>query len=86
MALTIKLMLDCWPLRFCSSSLWLRQSLPSGGFPLALSEKEFIVPGEAFTCNDTRRNYSDLQETAQWLGGAAVPKAILTALTGRVMY
>lgn len=49
-----------------------------------MPEKDFVIPGEAFTCNDTRRNYSDLQETAQWLGGSSVPKAILGALTGRV--
>lgn len=32
------------------------------------------------TCNDARRNLTDFQETSQWLGGSAVPRAILTSL------
>ena len=27
-----------------------------------------------------RRNYTDLQETAQWLGGTEIPKAIIKDL------
>ncbi|CAK9104214.1 Uncharacterized protein SCF082_LOCUS48644 [Durusdinium trenchii] len=64
---------------FCGSMLWQRQSLPTP-FPGALSEKEFVVPGESLLSNDTRRNLTDLQETSQWIGGGRVPTAILTAL------
>ncbi|CAL1150712.1 unnamed protein product [Cladocopium goreaui] len=69
-------------LRFCTSQLWLRQSLQLANFPKALDEKSFVVPGEAFLSHDTRRSLTDLQETAQWLGGQAVPQSILEALTG----
>lgn len=68
--------------RFCSSHLWLRQALASGTFPAALQEGDFIVPGDTLHCNDSRRNYTDFQETSQWLGGPAVPKAILSNLCG----
>ena len=68
--------------RFCTSQLWLRQSLQLANFPKALDEKSFVVPGEAFLSHDTRRSLTDLQETAQWLGGQAVPQSILEALTG----
>ncbi|CAK9109302.1 unnamed protein product [Durusdinium trenchii] len=57
----------------------IEQSLPTP-FPGALSEKEFVVPGESLLSNDTRRNLTDLQETSQWIGGGRVPTAILTAL------
>ena len=69
--------------RFCGSMLWQRQSLPTP-FPGALSEKEFVVPGESLLSNDTRRNLTDLQETSQWIGGGRVPTAILTALFSRL--
>ena len=68
--------------RFCSSQLWLRQSLPLGSFPKALDEKQFVVPGEAFLCHESRRSLSDLQETSQWLGGCQVSQRLLEALTG----
>ncbi|CAK9006091.1 unnamed protein product [Durusdinium trenchii] len=68
--------------RFCTSQLWLRQSLNSESFPKALDERSFVVPGEAFLSHDTRRSLTDLQETAQWLGGAAVCQSILESLTG----
>ena len=68
--------------RFCSSPLWLRQSLPAGAFPAALQERDFIVPNDSIHCNDARRNFTDFQETSQWLGGVAVPKAILSNLCG----
>ena len=69
--------------RFCSSSLWLRQSLQPSQFPSALNEKDFVVPGtgaESLLSNDQRRNLTDHQETAQWCGGVMVPKNLLTAL------
>ena len=67
-------------LRFCSSSLWLRQALEPAGFPLAINERDFVIPGEGMLCHDQRRNLSDQQETAQWLGGQQVPKSIISAL------
>lgn len=66
--------------RFCSSPLWLRQALPATAFPPALPEKEFVVPGEALLSHSERRNLTDLQETSQWLGGQAVPSAVLEHL------
>lgn len=60
--------------------MWGRQALDPAGFPLAINEREFVVPGEGILCHDQRRNLTDQQETAQWLGGLHVPKAILTAL------
>ncbi|CAK9002075.1 Uncharacterized protein SCF082_LOCUS7183 [Durusdinium trenchii] len=69
-------------LRFCASHLWQRQSLPFAKFPKALDEKNFVVPGEGFLCHESRRSLSDLQETSQWMGGQAVPTALLEALTG----
>ncbi|CAK9077405.1 unnamed protein product, partial [Durusdinium trenchii] len=65
---------------FCSSPLWLRQALPATAFPPALPEKEFVVPGEALLSHSERRNLTDLQETSQWLGGQAVPSAVLEHL------
>lgn len=44
-----------------------------------------MVPGlgeESLLCHDARRNMTDMQETAQWLGGLPVPKAVLGALFG----
>ena len=73
-------------LRFCSSVLWSRQSLPMGQFPKALDEKHFVVPGEAYLCHDSRRSLTDLQETSQWLGGINVCKAMLDALTGATVF
>ncbi|CAK9083772.1 unnamed protein product, partial [Durusdinium trenchii] len=71
---------------FCSSHLWSRQSLPLRCFPKALDEKHFVVPGEAFLCHDSRRSLTDLQETAQWLGGVPVCASILESLTGRACW
>ena len=69
--------------RFCTSSLWMRQSLPAAQFPPALNEKDFVVPGsgaDTFLSHDQRRNLTDQQETGQWLGGLMVPKSLLSAL------
>lgn len=68
--------------RFCNSDLWSRQALAPTAFPPAIQEKDFIVPGDGFQSHDGRRNLTDLQETAQWLGGPAVAKAILSGLLG----
>eukprot|EP00435_Cladocopium_sp_Y103_P054071 s74_g17.t1 len=63
--------------KFCTSVLWIRQSLAPANFPPALNEKDFVIPGsgaETFQCNDARRNLTDQQETSQWCGGIMVPK------------
>ncbi|CAK9038785.1 Sodium/hydrogen exchanger 3, partial [Durusdinium trenchii] len=66
---------------FCGSPLWLRQALPPSSFPPALPEKDFVVPGgSSFLSHSERRSLTDLQETAQWIGGTSVPKAILEQL------
>ena len=55
--------------------------MPSGQYPTALDEKDFIVPGgHAWTSNEGRRNLTDQQELAQWLGGVSVPSQILSNL------
>ena len=64
---------------FCESKLWVLQSL--GTTPTALNEGEFVVHG--LTAAEGRRSLTDVQETSQWLGGVAVPKAILETLLGR---
>ncbi|CAK9060296.1 unnamed protein product [Durusdinium trenchii] len=71
---------------FCSSQLWLRQALPPNKFPVALAEKEFVVPGsaDALLSHDARRNLTDLQETAQWCGGIMPPKHIFESLTSNL--
>ena len=66
------------PLRFCGSALWMRQVLQE--FPVAIQEKEFIVPGDPMLSHCERRNLTDYQETAQWLGGSAVARCVLKSL------
>eukprot|EP00438_Fugacium_kawagutii_P027851 Skav201824 [mRNA] locus=scaffold1071:397086:402945:- [translate_table: standard] len=67
---------------FCGSQLWRDQFIPT---PCrALDESQFVIPGagsQAISSAEGRRNYTDVQETAQWNGGVEFPKAILTALT-----
>ncbi|CAK9014066.1 Uncharacterized protein SCF082_LOCUS12189 [Durusdinium trenchii] len=67
---------------FCGSFLWTRQALME--FPSAIQEKDFTVPGDAMLSHTERRNLTDFQETSQWLGGPAVPKAVLKALLSGV--
>ncbi|CAJ1431217.1 unnamed protein product [Effrenium voratum] len=70
-------------LRFCASPLWQKQALAVKDFPFAIQEKDFIIPGDSLLhSNDQRRNLTDFQETAQWLGGVGVPKAIFKSLLG----
>jgi len=64
---------------FCSSQLWREQLLPTVCRPL--EESEFVIPGCAQSSAEGRRNYTDVQETAQWLGGSQIPSAILASLT-----
>ena len=72
-------------LRFCNNVLWQRQALPPAWFPTALEEKEFVIPGgNIWTSNEARKNLTDQQELAQWLGGMSVPSKILGALLEKV--
>jgi hypothetical protein len=58
--------------------LWTRQVLQD--FPSAIAEKDFVVPGDVLLSHCERRNLTDLQETAQWLGGLSVPRSVLKSL------
>ena len=70
-------------LRFCASPLWQKHALAVKDFPFAIQEKDFIIPGDSLLhSNDQQRNLTDFQETAQWLGGVGVPKAIFKSLLG----
>ena len=66
---------------FCASQLWRDQLVPTTC--RAIQESEFVVPngGAALSSHEGRRNFTDVQETAQWLGGCEIPAAILQALT-----
>ena len=50
----------------------------------AINEQDFVVPGmlasNAVSSAEGRRNYTDLQETSQWLGGTDAPLKILQDL------
>ncbi|CAK9100995.1 unnamed protein product [Durusdinium trenchii] len=67
---------------FCTSSLWLRQVLQQ--FPAAIPESQFVVPSQSILSHSERRNLTDLQETAQWLGGINVPRMVLKSLMSGV--
>lgn len=67
---------------FCSSKLWQGQLVT--GQPKAIQESQFVVPG-AVSSAEGRRNYTDVQETAQWLGGIDVPTQILKDLLNRAL-
>ncbi|CAK9115722.1 unnamed protein product [Durusdinium trenchii] len=69
---------------FCFSKLWQTQVTSSS--PRAIDESEFIVPATGGVSSaEGRRNYTDLQETSQWLGGLEIPKVILGDLLSGVM-
>ncbi len=58
------------------------------GQPKAIQESQFVVPGVmtgVVSSAEGRRNYTDVQETAQWLGGQEVPSQILTDLLNRAL-
>ena len=64
-----------------ASHAWRYQSLPDP-LPSPLAENEYVAPvtkGQ-LTSNDQRKNYTDLQETAQWLSGVDIPLKMLEAL------
>ncbi|CAK9008793.1 Uncharacterized protein SCF082_LOCUS10019 [Durusdinium trenchii] len=65
---------------FCFSKLWQNQVVSSSCCPL--DESQFVVPGQNVVASSAegRRNYTDAQETAQWLGGDHIPEQILSDL------
>ena len=65
---------------FAFSKLWQSQLVSS--LPRALDESEFIIPGchALVSSAEGRRNYTDVQETSQWMGGTEIPKLILKDL------
>ncbi|CAE6950443.1 unnamed protein product [Symbiodinium sp. CCMP2592] len=66
---------------FCKKELWCKQALQQSQYPAALEERDFIVPGgNLWSSNEGRRNLTDQQELAQWLGGLSVPTQILSSL------
>ena len=69
---------------FCSSKLWTCQLV--SGHPKAIQEQAFVVPGAgtgSISSAEGRRNYTDVQETAQWLGGVDFPLCVLKDLLNR---
>ena len=64
---------------FCNSLLWTRQTL--GERPRMIPEAEYVTLS-GFSSHECRRNLTDLQETAQWQGGADIPRCILERLLG----
>ena len=73
---------------FSNSSLWKLQGLALDEVPQALPEGEFSVPATKsyLVSNDSRRNLTDIQETAQWLGGKNIFSKILSASLGPLFY
>ena len=68
-------------LRLVASHAWRYQSLPDP-LPSPLAENEYVAPATKgqLTSNDQRKNYTGLQETAQWLSGVDIPAKMLEAL------
>ena len=70
---------------FCFSKLWQNQMVSSS--VCALEESHFVIPGQGIVSSSAegRRNYTDAQETAHWLGGASAPEHTLAdLLTGHL--
>ena len=65
-------------LRFVQSTAWKLQLLADP--PQAIAESAFVAPSTNMASNDTRKNYTDYQETAQWLGGTDFPRKLLSSL------
>jgi hypothetical protein len=57
--------------KFMTSKLWLRSGLRASEAPSALSETDYEIPCAAqhMLHGETRRSYTEVQETSQWLGG-----------------
>lgn len=65
---------------FCFSKLWQNQVVSSPA--RAIDESQFVIPGLSIVASSAegRRNYTDCQETSQWLGGDQIPQLILDDL------
>jgi len=48
--------------------------------PEAIPESAYLCPSAGMLSNDQRKNFTDMQETAQWLGGLDIPSKFLKAL------
>ncbi len=66
--------------KFCSSKVWTSQIISQA--PKVINETDFVVPGVSSSAHEGRRNLTDPQETAQWMGGNEVPEMILKDLIG----
>lgn len=67
--------------RFVGSLAWKNQAFKPDGLPCAIPESDYVAPNYAnMTSNDARKNWTDVQETSQWLGGVDVPQKLLEAL------
>ena len=65
---------------FTRSALW--QKMTCDTLPKAISEDDFEVPeATSLRSGETRRSYTDKEETAQWLGGVDVPRCLLDQVT-----
>ena len=71
---------------FAACDLWRHQGFPLDSFPAALAEADFAVPSAKshLQCNDARKNWTDAQETSQWLSGEALYVQILKSVFGRL--
>eukprot|EP00435_Cladocopium_sp_Y103_P022300 s1179_g5.t1 len=56
-------------MRFVGTSAWRCQSLQSNNIPVGLAEADYVAPSPGLSSHDQRKNWTDFQETAQWLGG-----------------
>ena len=64
-----------------SSAAWKHQAFRPDALPTAIEQSDFVAPSStSITSHDTRKNFTDVQETAQWLGGVDVPTKILETL------
>ena len=69
---------------FSNTDLWRLQGLQLSDAPRAVPESEFAVPSaKSYLCSaDSRRNLTDIQETAQWIAGEDTFTKVLKAAFG----
>ena len=69
---------------FSTTDLWRLQGLQLSDAPRAVAECDFAVPSaKSFLCSaDSRRNLTDIQETAQWIAGEDTFTKVLKAAFG----
>ena len=63
-----------------NSPAWKNQCFAPDKIPSAIPESEYVAPTTSITSNDNRKNWTDCQETAQWLGGLEIPTRLLESL------